>query len=135
MAFITPQYEYVQVKQAIAQQYPPEHREEVYSIIEPFMVDGSRVPLCILQLAQGRKDDVLHYAQCAQKDFRDVIFSAEYPNEAALNTPGKIEDFQRTLEWLGLPRELTLDQAKRQMSKANPGQECHTDKREGDKIH
>ncbi len=112
MAFKTPQYEDDQVKQVIRQQYAPEQWDEIYATLEHFMADGARVPLCILQLAQGRIADVKHYAECARNDYRDVIFWAESPGEAALDTPEKIEGFQKTLEWAGQGREPALDEEK-----------------------
>jgi hypothetical protein len=115
MAFKTPQYEYEQVKQAVRQQYAPEQCDEIYTTLEPFIAGGARVPLCILQLAQGRIADVKHYAECARKDYRDVIFWAESPGEAALDTPEKIEGFQRMLKWAGQEREPALDQEKERL--------------------
>ena len=112
MAFKTPQHEFELVKRTVEQQYAPSEREEVYSILEPYTVNGSRLPLCILHLAQGRIADVKHLAECARKDFRDVIFWAENPNEAALDTPEKIEDFQRMLGWAGQERDTALDREK-----------------------
>jgi len=115
MAFITPQHEFERVRRTIEEQYAPSERDEVYAAVEPFIADGARVPLCILHLAQGRIADVKHYADCARKDYRDVIFWAENPEEAALDTPEKIENFQQMLEWAGQDREAALDQEKKRL--------------------
>jgi hypothetical protein len=119
MAFQTPQYEFERVKRAVEQQYAPNERDEVYSILEPYTVNGSRLPLCILHLAQGRIADVKHYAECARNDYRDVIYWAESPAESALDTPERIEDFQRTLKCCGLPRDASLDQEKTRLLAQN----------------
>lgn len=115
MAFITPKSEYDEVKRVIATQFAPEERQEVYDALAPFMEHGSRVPLCILHLVNGDREALTHYVECARQDFRDVIYWAEYPAEAAIDTPAKAEHFQQLLEWLGLPQDEELDRMKQEM--------------------
>jgi len=44
--------------------------------------EQDRVQLAILELAKGSIDGVKYHTDCAQKDYRDVIYWSEYPNEA-----------------------------------------------------
>ena len=109
MAFGTPKSDIELVKKAIAEQFPREEHDDIWAMLAPSAAGGSRVPLCILQLARGNKELLIHYAECARTDFRDVIYWAERPDEAALDTPEKIEDFQELLEWAGQSRDSSLE--------------------------
>jgi len=116
MAFITPKYEFDAVRRAIMEQFAPAEQDRVFSLLEPFVIEGGqRIPLCILKLAAGRTDEVISLVEHARRDYRDVIFWAEYPEEAALDTPKKIDDFQNLLEWAGQPRSTELEQEKQRL--------------------
>ena len=127
MAFITPRSEIDELKRLIEGQFPASQHEEVYALVEPFITDGgTRLAKCILQLSRGSKSEIEYYVECARKDYRDVIFWAENPEEAALNSPQKIEDFQGTLKWLGLARDEDLDRTKNELLSADQADTDHS---------
>lgn len=115
MAFVIPQHEFDQLRKLISENFPASQHKQVYKLVEPLTKDGTRVAKYVVQLSQGNIGQVEYYVDCARKDYRDVIFWAENPEEAAINTPEKIEDFQATLEWLDEPRDIELDEAKEKM--------------------
>lgn len=116
MAFIAREPDFDELKRLIAEKFPADERDAVYSVVEPFLRDsGMRLASCILHLSRGSKANVEHYAECARQDYRDVLFWAENPREAAIDTPAKIQEFQRTLEWLGLQRDPELDEEHRRL--------------------
>lgn len=49
---------------------------ESYSGAEP-----DRVRRCILHLAKGTSEKVVHFVEAANKDYRDVIYWAEYDDD------------------------------------------------------
>jgi len=44
--------------------------------------EENRVQVAILKLALGSIDGVKYHVDCAQKDYRDIIYWADYPSEA-----------------------------------------------------
>lgn len=116
MAFITPKHEFDAVRRAIKEQFAPDEQDEIYRLLEPFLADsGKRIPLCILKLAAGRKADVALLVDEARRDYRNVIFWAENRGESVLDTPEKIDDLQKLLEWAGQPRSAELDIERQQL--------------------
>jgi hypothetical protein len=126
---MTPRSELGELRRVITNQFPASERDDVYTVVEPFTDGGIRVAMCILHLACGNKAQVEHYADCARRDYRDVIFWAETPREAALDSPRKIDDFQATLEWLGLPRDKDLDHGKQQLHASKSKDSLDRDRR------
>ncbi len=116
MTFVHSQEDEDVVRQAVEDQFPGADQDEVFALIAPFLIQGgSRVPLCILKLAKGDKAKVARYAADAHRDWRDVIYWAEYPEDAALDTPEKVEAIQKLLEWAGQPRSAKLEQMKQDL--------------------
>ena len=63
-------------------------RGEVYSILDRYggaswQPEGARVKLAILKLASGNTDQVRYYTVQACRDYRNVLASAETPNQMA----------------------------------------------------
>ena len=80
--------------------------EEVLGILSTYGdpqqgLGHERVLTDILALAQGDKAQVKELVERANRDYRDIIFWAEYPQESKLDTPEKKEKFNRMLEKLG----------------------------------
>jgi hypothetical protein len=69
---------------------------------EPYERERERVQLAILSLSAGDEDKVREYVAVAKRDYRDVLLWAEYPTEARLDTPAKIEKARDLLESLGV---------------------------------
>lgn len=82
-------------------------------------VEDDRIAKYVLILANGNKEEVFHYADIAQIDFRDIILWVENPGESQLDTPEKIEDFQKTLEWLCMKRDAELEREKQRLAGVN----------------
>ena len=119
MAFKTPQHEIDKIDRQIASDFTAENQDKARAILAPFMDDNIYVADCILRLANGSVDQLRHYGEAAHKDYRDVIYWADYPEESRLDTPEKIDDFQKTAEWLGIGRDAELDELKQQMLQEN----------------
>lgn len=60
-----------------------------------------RVLLDLLRLAGGDTQQVQELVDRAKRDYRDIIFWAEYPSESRLDTPSKMERFNTMLKKLG----------------------------------
>jgi hypothetical protein len=55
--------------------------------MEPDERERERVQLDILKLSDGNEEKVREYVAVAKRDYRDVLFWAEYPEESKLDTP------------------------------------------------
>ena len=64
--------------------------------------------LAILTLGAGSEAKVREYVAVAKRDYRDVLFWAEYPEESRLDTPARIERVRKIFEKFGIepPRDL-----------------------------
>lgn len=108
----------------IEQQFTPVDREEVIATLSNTLgylrqqrIDDHRIASYLLRLADGSKQRLMHYADEAKADFRNIIFWVENPDESRLDTAEKIEKFQQTLEWLGEKREPELEKHKRALER------------------
>jgi hypothetical protein len=70
--------------------------------VEPHERERERVQLAILNLCAGEEDKMREYVAVAKRDYRDVLLWAEYPQEARLDTPEKIEEARDLLKRLGV---------------------------------
>lgn len=66
---------------------------------EPYERERERVQRAILMLADGDVDRLLTYTQAAKRDYRDVLWWAEYPEQVQAETealkakfPGGVEE-------------------------------------------
>lgn len=57
--------------------------------VESYERERERVQLAILKLSAASEDKVREYMAVAKRDYRDVLFWAEYPEESRLDTPEK----------------------------------------------
>lgn len=94
------------VLRRLAADFGPEDRELVLDELDRFPDDSiagrSRVQLAILQLAAGDLNRVGQYTDRALHDWRDVLFWADHPKEAALDTPEKVAAFRRMCQQFGI---------------------------------
>ncbi len=72
------------VRDRLASEYPGETYFEARRLIECLDL-GPRVLRSIVLLAAGNFDQLQRYARCAEADWRDVIFWAEYENHDSQN--------------------------------------------------
>jgi hypothetical protein len=91
----------------VKKDFAPDAQDEVLDVltsygIESYEREKERVLLAVLDLAKGSRDAVRDYVNRAKRDYRDVLFWSEYPEESRLDTPEKIDRFQKLCKWLGV---------------------------------
>ena len=77
--------------------------------IESYERERERVQLAIIALSEGDESKLEHFLAVAKKDYRDVLFWTEYPEEAKLDTPEKRQRFSKLLKKLGIKPPAHLD--------------------------
>ena len=70
--------------------------------VEPYERERERVQVAILKLSAGSEEKVREYVAVAKRDYRDVLFWAEYPEESKLDTPEKRQRVREMLEKFGI---------------------------------
>jgi hypothetical protein len=70
--------------------------------VESYERERERVQLAILKLSEGNEEKLREFAAIAKRDYRDVLFWAENPEEARLNTPEKRERVRKMFEQFGI---------------------------------
>src|SRR5260370_41224206 len=74
--------------------------------VESYERERERVQLAILKLSEGNEEKLREFVAVAMRDYRDVLFWAEYPEEARLDTPEKRERVRKMFEKFGIkPRD------------------------------
>jgi|SRR5207249_9860493 len=69
---------------------------------ESYERERERVQLAILKLSEGNEDKLREFIAVAKRDYRDVLFWAENPAEAKLDTPEKRERIKKMFEKFGI---------------------------------
>jgi hypothetical protein len=64
--------------------------------------ERERVQLAVLKLCNGSEDKLREYVDVAKRDHRDVLFWAEYPEEARLDTPEKRKAMRALFDKFGI---------------------------------
>src|SRR6266404_464647 len=70
--------------------------------VESYERERERVQLAILKLSKGNEDKLREFVAVAKRDYRDVLFWAENPEEARLDTPEKRERIRKMFEKFGV---------------------------------
>ena len=70
--------------------------------VESYERERERVQLDILKLSTGSEEKVRDYVAVAKRDYRDVVFWAEYPEESRLDTPEKRQRVRKMSEKFGI---------------------------------
>ena len=96
-----------QVVAAIEATFPKELRGRILERldtygVEPYERERERVQLAILKLSAGNEEKVCEFVAVAKRDYRDVLFWAEYPEEARLDTPEKRQRIRNMFEKFGI---------------------------------
>ena len=86
----------------IQRDFPQEEHSSLIALFssygsEPYQKEQERVLLCILSLAKGDVRQVEDFLCHAKKDYRNIIFWAEYPQESQLDTPEMINSLNKML--------------------------------------
>ena len=70
--------------------------------VESYERERERVQLAILNLSKGDEEKLREFVAVAKRDYRDVLFWADNPEEAKLDTPEKRERFRKMCEQFGI---------------------------------
>jgi len=70
--------------------------------VESYERERERVQLAILKLSDGYEDKLREFVAVAKRDYRDVLFWAEYPEESRLDTSEKKERIRKMFEKFGI---------------------------------
>src|SRR6266436_5118577 len=70
--------------------------------VESYERERERVQLAILKLSEGNEEKLREFVAVAKRDYRDVLFWAENPEEAKLDTPEKRERIKKMFEKFGI---------------------------------
>jgi hypothetical protein len=70
--------------------------------VEPYERERERVQLAILKLSGESEEKVREFVAVAKRDYRDVLFWAEHPEEARLDTPEKRQRIRNMFEKFGI---------------------------------
>ena len=70
--------------------------------VEPYEQERERVQLAILKLSGGSEEKLREFVAVAKRDSRDVLFWAENPDEARLDTLEKRERVRKMFEKFGI---------------------------------
>src|SRR2546421_8601858 len=70
--------------------------------VESYERERERVQLAILKLSNGSEEKLREFVAVAKRDYRDVLFWAENPEEARLDTPEKRERVRKMFEKFGV---------------------------------
>ena len=74
---------------------------DIYGV-ESYERERERVQLAILKLSGGSEEKLREFVAVAKRDYRDVLFWAENPDEARLDTPEKRERVRKMFEKFGI---------------------------------
>src|SRR5438477_10047120 len=83
--------------------FPAGGRTRVLELLDRYGVESyererERVQLAILKLSEGNEEKLREFVAVAKRDYRDVLFWAENPEEAKLDTPEKRERIKERMK-------------------------------------
>ena len=70
--------------------------------VESYEREREHVQLAILKLSEGNEEKLREFVAVAKCDYRDVLFWAENPEEARLDTPEKRERIKKMFKKFGI---------------------------------
>src|SRR5437870_4813424 len=96
-----------EVVSAIAAAFPKSDWAPVLELLDTYGVESyererERVQLAILKLSDGNEEKVREFVAVAKRDYRDVLFWAEHPEEARLDTPEKRQRIRNMFKTFGI---------------------------------
>ena len=96
-----------EVVAAVQGSFPDSSRTRVLELLDGYGVESyererERVQLAILKLSNGSEEKLREFVAVAKRDYRDVLFWAENPEEARLDTPEKRERVRKMFEKFGV---------------------------------
>src|SRR5229473_3137111 len=92
---------------AVQAAFPKSSRTRVMELLDAYGVESyererERVQLAMLKLSGGSEEKLREFLAVAKRDYRDVLFWAEYPEESRLDTPEKRERVRKMFEKFGI---------------------------------
>jgi hypothetical protein len=96
-----------EVVAAIQAVFPESSRTRILELLDGYGVESyererERVQIAILKLSEGNEEKLREFIAVAKRDYRDVLFWAENPEEARLDTPEKRERIRKMFEKFGI---------------------------------
>ena len=96
-----------EVVAVVQKSFPETSRSRVLELLDTYGVESyererERVQLAILKLSEGNEGKLREFVAVAKRDYRDVLFWAENPEEAKLDTPEKRERIKKMFEKFGI---------------------------------
>src|SRR5437868_8447353 len=96
-----------EVVAVVQKTFPESNWENVIQLldeygVEPYERERERVQLAILKLSEGNEEKLREFIAVAKRDYRDVLFWADNPEEAKLDTPQKRQRFRKMCEQFGI---------------------------------
>src|SRR5437016_8339030 len=96
-----------EVVAVVQQTFPEGAHTRVLELLDGYGVESyererERVQLAILKLSNGSEEKLREFVAVAKRDYRDVLFWAENPEEARLDTPEKRERVRKMFEKFGV---------------------------------
>ena len=87
----------------VRKNFPESAHSRLFELLDSYGGESSeqereRVQLAILKLSEGREEKVREFVAVAKRDYRDVLFWADNPEEAKLHTPEKREQMKTRME-------------------------------------
>lgn len=70
--------------------------------VESYERERERVQLAILRLSEGSEEKLREFVAVAKRDYRDVLFWADNPEEAKLDTPEKRKRIRKMFQQFGI---------------------------------
>ncbi len=96
------------LEQLLAEFNSDADREFAGEVVATLAAIDRRLPTYVLYLADGDLKTLLHYAERAEDDYRDLIYWTEAPSEDRLNAPEKRRTLRCVLEHVGRFEDVDL---------------------------
>ena len=96
-----------EVVAVVEKTFPEASHSRVLELLDSYGVESyererQRVQLAILKLSEGSEEKLRELVAVAKQDYRDVLFWADNPEEAKLDTPEKRERVRKMFEQFGI---------------------------------
>jgi hypothetical protein len=96
----------VEIDQAIHRDFTSGDHDAAKALLQTYQSESAigrlRVQLAALKLSGGKLEKLARYIDDAKRDYRDVLYWAEYPDDARLDTPEKIARFEAMCKRFGI---------------------------------
>src|SRR5437660_12559552 len=96
-----------EVVAVVQQTFPEGAHTRVLELLDGYGIEShererERVQLAILKLSEGNEEKLREFVAIAKRDYRDVLFWAENPDEARLDMPEKRERVRKMFKKFGI---------------------------------